>query len=64
MLTPAAVSDTERRIHDRHREQAFDTLFNKRDYATAERLWSPGYIQRSARIKPGRSGIFAFAPVR
>ena len=22
---------------------AFDTLFNKRDYATAERFWSPDY---------------------
>ena len=21
--------------------EAFDTLFNKRDYATAERFWSP-----------------------
>ena len=25
--------------------QAFDTLFNKRDYAAAERFWSPDYIQ-------------------
>lgn len=25
--------------------EAFDTLFNKRDYATAERFWSPDYIQ-------------------
>ncbi len=25
--------------------KAFDTLFNKRDYAAAERLWSPNYIQ-------------------
>ena len=23
---------------------AFDTLFNKRDYAAAERFWSPDYI--------------------
>ena len=27
--------------------KAFDTLFNKRDYASAERLWSPHYIQHS-----------------
>jgi hypothetical protein len=27
--------------------EAFDTLFNKRDYAAAERLWSPSYIQHS-----------------
>ena len=37
---------------------AFDTLFNKRDYASAERLWSPGYIQHSAHIPPGRDGLF------
>jgi predicted SnoaL-like aldol condensation-catalyzing enzyme len=38
--------------------QAFDTLFNKRDYAAAERLWSPNYIQHSAHIPPGREGLF------
>jgi predicted SnoaL-like aldol condensation-catalyzing enzyme len=27
--------------------EAFDTLFNQRDYAAAERLWSPGYVQHS-----------------
>jgi predicted SnoaL-like aldol condensation-catalyzing enzyme len=27
---------------------AFAALFNKRDYAQAERLWSPNYIQHSA----------------
>jgi diadenosine tetraphosphatase ApaH/serine/threonine PP2A family protein phosphatase len=32
--------------------KAFDTLFNKRDYAAAERFWSPDYIQRSAHIAP------------
>jgi len=38
--------------------EAFDTLFNKRDYSTAERLWSPTYIQHSAHIPPGRNGLF------
>jgi len=38
--------------------EAFDTLFNKRDYATAERFWSPDYIQHSAHIAPGREGLF------
>ena len=38
--------------------QAFDTLFNKRDYVTAERYWSPDYIQHSAHIEPGRDGLF------
>jgi predicted SnoaL-like aldol condensation-catalyzing enzyme len=37
---------------------AFDTLFNKRDYAAAERYWSPHYIQHSAHIGPGRDGLF------
>ena len=36
---------------------AFDTLFNGRDYATAERFWSPSYIQHSAHIPPGRGGL-------
>ena len=34
--------------------EAFDTLFNKRDYMAAERFWSPKYIQHSAHIAPGR----------
>ena len=38
--------------------EAFDTLFNKRDYVSAERFWSPGYIQHSAHIEPGRDGLF------
>ncbi len=38
--------------------EAFDTLFNKRDYVVAERFWSPNYIQHSAHIPPGREGLF------
>src|SRR5712691_1410915 len=38
--------------------EAFDTLFNKRDYARAEGYWSPDYIQHSAHIAPGREGLF------
>ena len=38
--------------------EAFDTLFNKRNYAAAERYWSPDYIQLSAHISPGREGLF------
>ena len=38
--------------------EAFDTLFNKRDYAKAETFWSPDYIQHSAHIEPGRDGLF------
>jgi predicted SnoaL-like aldol condensation-catalyzing enzyme len=39
--------------------EAFDTLFNKRDYVTAEKFWSPNYIQHSAHIPPGREGLFS-----
>ena len=39
--------------------EAFDALFNKRDYAAAERYWSPDYIQHSAHIAPGREGLFS-----
>jgi predicted SnoaL-like aldol condensation-catalyzing enzyme len=38
--------------------EAFDTLFNKRDYTAAEPFWSPNYIQHSAHIEPGRDGLF------
>ena len=33
--------------------EAFDTLFNKSDYAKAAEFWSENYIQHSAHIKPG-----------
>ena len=39
--------------------EAFETLFNKRDYEKAERYWSANYIQHSAHIPPGRDGLFA-----
>jgi len=38
--------------------EAFDILFNKRDYVVAQRYWSPDYIQHSAHIAPGRAGLF------
>jgi predicted SnoaL-like aldol condensation-catalyzing enzyme len=38
--------------------EAFETLFNKRDYAAAEKFWLPNYIQYSAHIAPGREGLF------
>ena len=38
--------------------EAFDLLFNRRDYAAAERFWSDRYIQHSAHIGPGRDGLF------
>jgi predicted SnoaL-like aldol condensation-catalyzing enzyme len=38
--------------------EAFDTLFNKRDYEAAARFWSDIHIQHSAHIEPGRDGLF------
>jgi predicted SnoaL-like aldol condensation-catalyzing enzyme len=38
--------------------EAFDTLFNKRNYVAAERFWSSNYVQHSAHIEPGREGLF------
>src|SRR5229473_8361015 len=43
--------------------EAFETLFNKRDYAAAERFWSPNYIQHSAHIAPGRDGLFGLVKI-
>ena len=48
--------------------EAFDTLFNRRDYAAAESFWSPTYVQHSAHIPPGPfqhrcSAIPIFSPV-
>ena len=37
--------------------EAFDTLFNKRDYEKAAVFWSDSYIQHSAHIAPGRDGL-------
>src|ERR1700741_2537922 len=44
--------------HKRIVLEAFDALFNRRDYETAKRYWSPNYIQHSAHIEPGRDGLF------
>jgi predicted SnoaL-like aldol condensation-catalyzing enzyme len=38
--------------------EAFDALFNKRDYDAAKQFWSDRYIQHSAHIAPGRDGLF------
>jgi predicted SnoaL-like aldol condensation-catalyzing enzyme len=38
--------------------EAFETLFNKRDFAKAINLWTSNYIQHSAHITPGREGLF------
>lgn len=38
--------------------EAFDTLFDKRDYTAAERLSLRNYIQHSPHIEPRRDGLF------
>jgi predicted SnoaL-like aldol condensation-catalyzing enzyme len=38
--------------------QAFELLFNKRDYDAAKRFWSENYVQHSALIPPGREALF------
>src|SRR3989441_12909324 len=43
---------------EEQKRDAFETLFNKRDYEAAERFWSPNYVQHSAHIEPGRAGLF------
>jgi predicted SnoaL-like aldol condensation-catalyzing enzyme/predicted ester cyclase len=51
----------DRKSSEEHRKlvlEAFDTLFNKRDYAKAATFWSENYIQHSAHIAPGRDGLF------
>ena len=39
--------------------EAFDALFNRRDFPSAEKYWSPTYIQHSAVIPPGRDGLLS-----
>jgi predicted SnoaL-like aldol condensation-catalyzing enzyme len=39
--------------------EAFDALFNRRDFEAAEPYWSPNYIQHSAGIGPGLNGLLA-----
>jgi predicted SnoaL-like aldol condensation-catalyzing enzyme len=38
--------------------EAFEALFNKKDFVAAEKFWSSDYIQHSAHIPPGRDGLF------
>ena len=39
--------------------EAFDALFNGRDFAAAEQYFSPTYLQHSVGIAPGRDGLFS-----
>jgi predicted SnoaL-like aldol condensation-catalyzing enzyme len=60
-LTAPKENEVMQAIEEKNRAfvlEAFETLFNKRNYAAAERFWSPNYIQHSAHIPPGREGLF------
>ena len=39
--------------------EAFDALFNRRDFEAAERYWSPDSIQHRVGIGPGLDGLLA-----
>jgi predicted SnoaL-like aldol condensation-catalyzing enzyme len=39
--------------------EAFDALFNRRDFEAVERYWSSDYVQHSPGIGPGRDGLVA-----
>jgi predicted SnoaL-like aldol condensation-catalyzing enzyme len=39
--------------------EAFETLFNRKDFVATKKFWSPNYIQHSAHIPPGRDRPFA-----
>jgi predicted SnoaL-like aldol condensation-catalyzing enzyme len=54
MSTPINTTNTNKETV----RQAFDALFNQRDYAAAERFWAEEYVQHSAHIPPGRDGLF------
>jgi predicted SnoaL-like aldol condensation-catalyzing enzyme len=59
--SPKGDSNMEKTIQQKNKDlvlEAFDALFNKRDYARAETFWSPQYIQHSAHIESGRDGLF------
>src|SRR5438445_13866792 len=63
--TPESPNDKEivmsQTIQERNKAlvlEAFDTLFNKRDYVAPERYWSPAYVQHSTHIAPGCAGLF------
>ena len=53
------MSTTTEKTNKKIALEAFETLFNERDYAAAEKFWSPDYIQHSAHIAPGREGLFS-----
>ena len=44
--------------------EAFDTLFNKRDYEAAKRYWSDRYIQHSAQLLRPAATVYSTSSVR
>jgi len=61
MLKQVQGSQSQSSEDERNKEfvlKAIDTLFNKRDFAQAERFWSSKYVQHSALVPAGREGLF------
>jgi predicted SnoaL-like aldol condensation-catalyzing enzyme len=40
--------------------EAYDILYNARDYEMASRYWSPGFVQRTPQLPQGRCGLIDF----
>jgi predicted SnoaL-like aldol condensation-catalyzing enzyme len=56
MPTPQEEKNIELVIH------ALNTLFNKRNYESVRKYWSPDYVQRSLWVPPGKEGLFNMVP--
>ena len=52
MPTPHEEKNIQLVIH------ALNTLFNKRNYESVRKYWSPDYVQRSLWVPPGKEGLF------
>jgi predicted SnoaL-like aldol condensation-catalyzing enzyme len=40
--------------------EAFDLLFNQKDFDDARRFWSPSYIQHNPLVSDGREALFEY----
>jgi predicted SnoaL-like aldol condensation-catalyzing enzyme len=40
--------------------EAFEMLFNRKDFEGAKRFWAPNYIQHNPLVPDGREALFAF----
>jgi predicted SnoaL-like aldol condensation-catalyzing enzyme len=54
------VNDCLEGFNTKRSMEAFDLLFNARDYRVAQTYWSPGLLEHSSHLGPGRDGLFDF----